>query len=59
MLNITVSLFNMSSEFLETLVPSVENLLIVRCTEWCTWLLSELLKNDWLHLCTWYKFMPT
>jgi len=56
MLNIIVPFFNMSSDFVQTFVPSVKKLLNSQCKERC-WLLSKLLKNDWLHFGIWCKFL--
>jgi len=48
MLNVVVSLFNISSEFVQTFVLSVNKLLNVWGKEWF-WLMSKPLTNVWLH----------
>jgi len=57
MINSSVSIFNISSKFVQTFVLSVNKFLNALHKERC-WLLSEPLTNDWLHLSIWCKFLP-
>jgi len=50
--------FNKLSKFVQTSVLSVNKFLNAWCKERC-WLLSQPLRNTWLHLSIWCKFLFT